>query len=233
MVALNIEGDISRKVARKGLDGLSEKEKEALPLEMDFSDSQYRKDILSIFRMHQGQHRLKTADFFLQSQTVWDEIMAETVHRFVSFHPETTLVVLAGNGHLRNKYGIPNRAFRRNGVPFTVIAQDEDLEPGIADYVLQTTILNGKKSPLLGVGIEETNKGVSIVSVLDNSPAGKAGLEKGDVITQMAGQTIRSLVDLKYELFYTTSGSTVAIQVDHNGVTVSRDVTLFDFKPHR
>jgi len=233
MVALNIEGDISRKVARKGLGGLSEKEKGALPLEMDFSDSQYRQDLFRVFQMHQRQHSLKTSDFFLQSQTVWDETMAETVHRFVSFHPDTTLVVLAGNGHLRYKYGIPNRAFRRNGVLFTVIAQDEDFQPGIADYVIRTTTLNGKKSPLLGVGIQETNKGVSIVSVLDDSPAGKAGLEKGDIIVRMAGETIRSLVDLKYALFYTTSGSTVAIHVDRNGTAVSREVTLFDFKPHR
>jgi len=230
LVALNIEGDISRKVARKGLSGLSETDKEQLPSEMDFSDSRYRQDLFKVFRLHENQHQLKEFDYFLQAQVLWDETMAESVHRFLAYHSDTQLVVLAGNGHLKNKYGIPDRAFRRNGFPFTVIVQDEDLEPGIADFVLKTTRLEGKKAPMLGVGIEEKNNGVHVISVIDESPAGKAGLEKGDIIVQVAGVEIRSLVDLKFALFYTPLDSTVSVQVDRKGKKINREVTLFDFR---
>ncbi len=230
LVALNVEGDISRKVARKGFSGLSEADKEQLPSEMDFTDSRYRQDLFRVFRLHENQHQLKEFDYFLQAQILWDETMAASVHRFLAYHPETKLVVLAGNGHLRNKYGIPDRAFRRNGFPFTVILQDEDLEPGIADFVLQTTRLKGKKAPMLGVGIDEKENGVHVVSVIDGSPAGKAGLEKGDIIVQVAGEEIRSLVDLKFALFYTPLDSTVSVQVDRKGKKITREVTLFDFR---
>jgi len=232
LVALNIEGDITRKVARSGLSGLSEADKRQLPSEMDFSDSRYREDLLKVFQLHENQHQLKEFDYFLQAQILWDETMAESVHRFLASHPDTNLVVLAGNGHLKNKYGIPNRAFRRNGFPFTVIVQDEDLQPGIADFVLKTTRLKGKKAPLLGIGIDEKDNGVQVVSVIGDSPAGKAGLEKGDIIVQVGGDEIRSLVDLKFALFYTPMDSTVFIQVDRQGKKIISEIKLFDFK-HR
>jgi uncharacterized iron-regulated protein len=232
LVALNIEGDISRKVARKGLGNVSKAEKEQLPPEMDFTDSRYRQDLLKVFRLHENQHQLKTFGFFLQSQILWDETMAESVHRFLAAHPETTLVVIAGNGHLRYKYGIPNRVFRRNGFPFTVIVQDEAISPGIADFVLQTTPLKGNNAPLLGVGIEEKEAGVWIASVAENSPAGKAGLKKGDIIVQVDGEEIKSLVDLKFVLFYTPMDSKISLQVDRKGKKIIREVTLFDFTHH-
>ncbi|RUA03504.1 MAG: hypothetical protein DSY89_00600 [Deltaproteobacteria bacterium] len=232
LVALNIEGDISRKVARKGISGLSVSEKAQLPPEMDFSNSVYRQDLLKVFRMHENQQELKAFDFFYQSQILWDETMAESIHRFLATHAETTLVVIAGNGHVRYKYGIPNRVFRRNGLPFTVIVQDEEISPGIADFVLQTTFLKGKKAPLLGVGIEEKENGVLIASITDNSPAGKAGLKIGDIIVQVDGEKIKNLVDLKFALFYTPMDSTISLHVDRKGKIIAREVRLFDFRRH-
>jgi uncharacterized iron-regulated protein len=48
------------------------------------------------------------------------------------------MVVLAGNGHIQFKYGIPERAFKRNVVPYRTIYQasaDEEVDPSIADYI--------------------------------------------------------------------------------------------------
>jgi len=55
-------------------------------------------------------------------------------------------------------------------------------------------------------------------------------LEKGDIIVQVAGEEIRSLVDLKFALFYTPLDSTVSVQVDRKGKKINREVTLFDFR---
>ena len=230
LVALNIEGDISRRVARKGLSSLSEADKKQLPSEMDFTDSPYRQDLLKVFQLHEKQHQLKEFDYFLQAQILWDETMAESVHRFLASHPDTSLVVLAGNGHLKNKYGIPKRAFRRNGFPFTVIVQDEDLQTGIADFVLKTTRHKGKEAPMLGVAIEEKENAVRVASVMNGSPADKSGVKQGDRIVRFNGEDIHNLNDLKFALFYTEMDSTVSIQVDRQGKKITSEITLFDFK---
>lgn len=228
MVALNINSDISRDVARKGIYGLSDKQKKRLPSEMNFSNEQYREDLDDIFTMHNKQQGLHNSNYFLQAQTLWDEGMAESAQEFMMKHPDKKLVILAGNGHLRHKYGIPERLYRRNHEPFTVIVQDEEIEGGIADYVLLTTKIAGRKSPKLGVAVEEKNHGLEIVGINHHGPAKKAGLEKGDVIKTFAGRPISSLADLKLELFYSKFGSTVKIQVERENETLNKEIELFN-----
>jgi len=48
------------------------------------------------------------------------------------------MAVLAGNGHIQFKYGIPARAYARTGAPFrTVILSSpgDEIPAGLADYV--------------------------------------------------------------------------------------------------
>ena len=182
LVALNIHGDLTRKVAREGMYDLSDKQKKELPSDMNFSNETYRKDLNQVFTVHNKQENLKDFNYFLQAQMVWDEGMAESAHRFLANHPEHKMVILAGNGHVRYKYGIPDRLYRRNHEPFTVVVQDEEIEDGVADYVLLTTKLTGQASPKLGVMVEENDKRLVIKGVSQSGPAQKAGLQKGDVI---------------------------------------------------
>jgi S1-C subfamily serine protease len=160
--------------------------------------------------------------------------MAESAHRFLTNHPEHKMVILAGNGHIRHKYGIPDRLYRRNHEPFAVVVQDEEIEDGVADYILLTTKLNGKVSPKLGVMVEEKDQRLVIKGVSQNGPAKKAGLQKGDVIEMFAERPIQSLADLKLGLFYGNIGSTVKIQVKRADKTIDKEIELFDFErfPH-
>jgi len=48
---------------------------------------------------------------------------------------------------------------------------------------------------------ENVDKGVAIYSVENNSPADKAGIKKGDIIIELAGNKIESLADFRYELY--------------------------------
>ena len=182
LIALNIAGDITQTVAREGMHSLSNEKKKQLPASMNFADEQYRTDLNDVYMVHNEQEELQNFNYFFQAQTLWDESMAETAHQFLSNHPEHILVILAGNGHLRYKYGIPDRLYRRNHEPFKVIVQDEDIENNIADYVLLTTELKGKKSPKLGVSVEKKDKGLVIKGLDSSSPAKKAGLKRGDII---------------------------------------------------
>jgi aminopeptidase N len=234
LVALNIEGDLTRKVAREGMYDLSDKQKKQLPSNMNFSNETYRKDLSQVFVVHNKQEDLQDFNYFLQAQMLWDEGMAESAHRFLAKHPEHKMVILAGNGHVRHKYGIPDRLYRRNHESFTVVVQDEEIEDGVADYILLTTKLNGKVSPKLGVMVEEKDQRLVIKGVSQSGPAKKAGLEKGDVIEMFAERPVQSLADLKLALFYGNIGSTVKIKVKRADKTIDKEIELFDFErfPH-
>ena len=118
---------------------------------------------------------------FFQAQILWDESMADKAAHFLEPTP-ATLVILAGNGHVRYGHGIPQRLFRRSGEPYTIIVQDEGLQEGIADHVLLTTDVKGNPAPKLGVMVEEKDGALAIAGISKEGPAEKAGLEKGDII---------------------------------------------------
>jgi hypothetical protein len=61
--------------------------------------------------------------------------MAESVARSLG---SGRMVVLAGNGHIQFKYGIPDRAFERTGAPFRTVflaSPGETPAAGVADYI--------------------------------------------------------------------------------------------------
>ncbi len=226
LVALNLPGDISRKTARDGIEGLTQKQREQVPGQMDFSDEHYREDLKQVFNLHGSETDLNEFNYFYQAQTLWDETMAASAAQFLKAHPDRKLVVLAGNGHLRYKYGIPQRLYRRSGQPFAVILQDDEIENGIADYVLLTTEIEGVRAPKLGVMVTEEDKSLLVKNVIEQGPAGKAGLQSGDVITALAGSRIDSLADLKIALFYTRLGDRIHLVVDRAGETLEMEVEL-------
>lgn len=235
LVALNIEGQISRSVGRTGIESLSEEEKRQLPEALDLSDEAYRRDLLQVFSLHGTQTDLKAFDNFLQAQVLWDEKMAETAARFLNEHPERTLVVLAGNGHVRWKYGIPERLHRRTGATYAVVVQDDEMLDGIADYVLTTTPLEGREAPRLGVEVEEQEQGVVVRGVVEGGPAQRAGLQPGDVLVRFAGRELADLTALKIALFYGALGSTYEVEILRDGQATKLPVTLFPLErrsPH-
>jgi aminopeptidase N len=230
LVALNIEGDITHEVAREGIYGLSGTEKKQLPSAMNFSNEAYRNDLRKIFSVHNHQEDLGDFNYFLQAQLLWDESMAESAHRFLTNHPGFKMVILAGNGHVRYRYGIPERLYRRDHEPFAVVVQDEEIESGVGDYVLLTTKLEGKASPKLGITVEEKDRHLVITGVDEHTPAQKAGLKTGDVIQKFEQRPIQSLADLRLNLFFSKSGSTVKIQIKRSDKMIDKNIKLFHFE---
>ena len=53
--------------------------------------------------------------------------------------------------------------------------------------------------------------GIYINTIYDNSPAGTAGLTKGDIITKFDGQTVKSMSELKTLLTYYKAGETINV----------------------
>lgn len=217
LLALNIESALSRQVARQGLDSLDATQRQQLPTELDTTDRQYQTDLQQIFQQHQSAQGHQDADFFLQAQLLWDETMAETIAHYVTAQPNTRLVVLAGNGHIRHRYGIPDRVFRRTPVPFLTLVQGENIEAGIADYVLLSAPLDGQLTPRLGVSVREFADRLIVLEILPDSIAQRTGIKQGDVLLQLNGKEIKDLQTLKLILFDFSAGGTATLTVDRNG----------------
>jgi aminopeptidase YwaD len=69
-------------------------------------------------------------------------------------------------------------------------------------------------------------KGVLFADVQNNSPAAKAGLKQGDLLTEFDGKPIQNLYDFTYALQATKVGDVVVVVVKRNGQDVRVNVTL-------
>lgn len=79
---------------------------------------------------------------------------------------------------------------------------------------------------LLGVAIEEADNGVAVVRVASGSPADDAGLEVGDVITEVNGETISGAADFVSVIRSHEDGDEITITYERDGETTTVPVTL-------
>ena len=73
-------------------------------------------------------------------------------------------------------------------------------------------------------------KGVAVLEVVSSSPAEKAGLKKGDIITKLEKEEISSVAELRYELYKHNPGDKITITYNRNGKELSSEVTLEESK---
>lgn len=90
----------------------------------------------------------------------------------------------------------------------------------------------------LGIEIQELNEGIApffgvkggegvlVWRVMDDSPADKAGIQAGDVITEIEGQSIDSTTELREDLADLDDGDSVAVTWLRGGKSQSAGVTL-------
>jgi len=128
-----------------------------------------------------------------------------------------------------------------NGIGFSIPSND-------AQYVMDSLIKHGKVvRGYLGIGIEDVNhpadkdkglvdslrkdgfkgdSGVLVEQVSPNGPAGEAGLQAGDVITQMNGKTFKNVDELREQIARTGPSTKVNLQVYREGKTQDIAVTV-------
>ena len=107
----------------------------------------------------------------------------------------------------------------------------------LARYIMDQILKYGKVTRgWLGVGIQDVsapvakaygvpaNQGAIISDVQPDSPAVKAGLQRGDVVTQINGQAVQGSNDLKLKIGEMRPGTTVHLKVLRNGAP--RDITM-------
>ena len=138
VLAINAPNDLVRKVARTGLKALEPSERDQLPKEINLTQDRHRAFLHEIYQEHSPRD-LKDFEFFYEAQCVWEETMAYNLAEHLK-SGEGRLIAFTGNGHIVNKFGIPDRTVRR--VPASMVTVmpyplngKETIEQGIADYV--------------------------------------------------------------------------------------------------
>jgi uncharacterized iron-regulated protein len=138
VLAINAPNDLVRKVARTGLKALEPSERDQLPKEIDLTQDRHRAFLNGIYKEHSPRD-LKDFDFFYEAQCVWEETMAHHLAEHLA-SGKGRLIAFTGNGHIVNKFGIPDRTARR--VPASMVTVmpyplngKETIDREIADYV--------------------------------------------------------------------------------------------------
>ena len=134
LVGLNIPFYIPGRIREGGIESLSISDRRYLPKEIDTNNSAHRNYAKAVFDQHSFPSRVKFEDFYMV-QCVWDEIMAESIATDLG---SKKVVALLGNGHIQYKYGVPDRTFRRTGVPFRTVylaPAGAEVELTIGDFI--------------------------------------------------------------------------------------------------
>jgi uncharacterized iron-regulated protein len=117
LIGLNIPFCIPPKIAVGGLENLSDEDRAQLPEQIDTTQPEHRAYVEKIFKMHRMKGRDDFENFYA-AQCAWEDGMAQAVADNLD---QATMVVLAGNGHIVRKFGIPDRAFKRSKAPFRTV----------------------------------------------------------------------------------------------------------------
>ncbi len=209
IVALNQKTEIMDKVAKGGLDALSPEERKEIPADMNMADESYKKRLQAVYRDHPAG---TTFENFYQSQILWDETMAHSTARFMRERPQYQMVVLAGVEHIMYGSGIPSRIERLNGTKYVTLVNGT-FDRDVGTYVLFPERLEPPFTPQLGVFLKESGGAVVVEDFPPDSPARKAGIEKGDLIQSVGGWKTGSVSDVKVALFDREPGQSVSVKV--------------------
>jgi len=112
----------------------------------------------------------------------------------------------------------------------------------LASHVADQLVAHGKVSrAMLGVnladltpeiaegfGLASSTQGVVIQSVLDESPAAKAGIRRNDVIVEFDGQPVNDMQKFRLKVADTSTGRSIPVVVLRDGKRMSFSVTLDD-----
>jgi uncharacterized iron-regulated protein len=235
VIALNLEREITEAVGDGGLEALDSAQRGRVPADLDRSDPDYVARVRAVFDAHpMTRDKDKAGDDeaapeaaaaaaqarferFLAVQLLWDEGMAERAAAYLQEHPEKTLVVLAGSGHLEYGQGIPNRVQRRIQVPAAVVLNGtgRDLNPRAADFLLFPRGIALPAAGLLGVLLDTESKGegVAVKGFSEGSGAKAAGMEEADRIVRVGETAIAAYADLRIALVDSRPGQRIQVEV--------------------
>ena len=211
VVALNVRGEITSKVFKGGISSLTKEESKEIPEYIDLSNDQYRERLKEEFEKHKNSEN-QNFDFFYEAQVIWDESMAHNLNEFIQKNHGYQVIVLAGEGHVAFRAGIPERAYRLNKKEYSIILNNEDIEKNIADYILFPPYIKAPEPPRLRVQLGEEKGRIKIVDFLHGSVLKMGGMKKDDIILSLDGTKVESVDDIRIFLLYKKRGDEIIIK---------------------
>jgi uncharacterized iron-regulated protein len=169
MVALNVDRAMIQAISTQGWDGAPAQAKEGLSKPARAVPA-YEDFLFDVFKQHprpKGKESIPPSRtdsefrYFVDSQTTWDRVMAETLAARLksSAGPHPLVVGIMGEGHVRFGYGVPHQ-LRDLGVssvgtllPVSVAGECRDLKPGLADAVFALPASPREKPPAIEVDV--------------------------------------------------------------------------------
>lgn len=127
LIGLNVPIQVTKLVSAVGFEQLPGQIKKLMP-EVDFNVESHLQYFVQ--SMRGSTHMSESSESFrrmYEAQTLWDEYMAESASNYIRQFPKSTLVVLAGLGHVIGRASIPDRIEKRvQSAPFVIVPQQVD-----------------------------------------------------------------------------------------------------------
>ncbi len=241
MVALNCYRALVSRVRREGWDAIPEAERDGLTPSAPATPAyrQYLLDILNGFGSDGPPRAMDDRfDGFVAAQQVWDRAFAVNIAKARDRFPGRTVVGIIGRGHLEYGHGTPHQLrdlgiddfkiflTRETGSPREArkaAASNDATAAGICDAVFCLDAVEAPRPrlPRPGFVVEEGDRGVTVATVDDDSPAAAAGLREGDRIVTLCRQPVANRPAAKAILRRLTHGVSVPVEVDRKGARLS------------
>jgi uncharacterized iron-regulated protein len=247
VIALNPSKELQEEVRTRGLDNVAEETRVKLP-EIDDSDPYQRAVLEGVFGGHGGREGGKDAfTSFYRVQLLWEETMAERVVGYLK-SPRgegKRIVTVTGGWHVKYGFGLPKKVVRRMPMAYAIvlpeeISTDEQKEGRLMEVELPDLPLLPaqfawyvpfesveEKKVRMGIVMEEKGGLLVVRSVVEGSPAGKAGIAAGDELVALDGKPVMESVDVHYILGDRRDGDKAEITVRRGGAEKTLPLTFF------
>jgi uncharacterized iron-regulated protein len=216
MYAINMDHALITRIRDKGLNAVSEKERDGVTEPappsndyLDMLDEIYHEHGVTDEKKESPEQLYKddkSFQSFVRGQLLWDRVMAEGLARLAKQKDPPLVVGMMGSGHLIDHFGIPHQLDALGIhdsavlVPWDKRYDCDTLEPRFADVVfgVRAPVDTGEHEtkPRLGVFLAAVDKGPKITKVIADSVAAATGLQSGDVVVELAGRPAKDVMDM-------------------------------------